>query len=77
MKTSRNPFGIPNSFTFQNAYVRDKQSLEAAFIENDLKIAEVEYECFAMWTWVLCTDGSLWLLDKTHGGGGMFVREKK
>lgn len=71
------PFGIPNSFAFPNALSRDVLALRTAFSVNGLEIADTQHEMHGMWVWVLCTNGELWLLDKSHGGGGMFQRESK
>jgi len=62
-----------NGFHFPRAEIRDRSSLDAAFGLHGHKIADIHYESFGMWVWVLSEDGQLWLNDFSHGGGGVFV----
>jgi hypothetical protein len=64
-----------NGFYFPNSEVRNKDRLDAAFAQHGMSIADIQYEMYAMWVWVLTTEGNLYLLDKSHGGGGCFAKQ--
>jgi len=72
----KNPYGIPDSFVFPNESTKDKDVLIEAFEVNGLTPFDFQYEMFGMMVWVLCSNGTLWLLDKSNGGGGVFILEK-
>jgi len=76
MRTSRLGY-IP----FNNADRFDDEKICAAFAAHALRVADISsWEAtqnrtrtdLRMWVWVLAHDGSLWLLDQSHGGGGRF-----
>jgi len=76
MLFQKNPYGIPDSFAFPNSLSRD-DSIRHAFELHGLIVADIHRVCLGIWTWVLCTNCELWLLDKSHGGGCMFIRDSK
>ena len=52
------------TFPFRNNLTRDSAALEAAFKEHEgLSVVDVQREMIGMMTWVLASDGSLWLHD--------------
>lgn len=59
-------------FTFANDTSRDDQCVQDAFVQHGMVAEAIERQSFSIWTYVLVDDGSLWLLDKSHGGGGYF-----
>lgn len=61
-------------FPFPNSGTRTDTEIEQAFTAEGLEVAAIQREMH-MWTWVLCTDASLWLHDKSHGGGGRFTQQ--
>lgn len=63
--------GIP----FKNDDTHDLEKLNKAFLPHGRKVELMQRELH-MWIWVVCDDGSLWLLDKSHGGGGIFKLQK-
>ena len=80
MQEAQEKYGPSNwhgkdAFHFPRGEIKDKACLDAAFGLYGLKVAEVQYECFGMWVWVMTQDGDLWLNDFSHGGGGVFVKE--
>jgi len=66
-----------NAFCFPNSETSYRKCLDAAFSLHGLTIDSVEYQSFGIWTWVLTTTGELWLHDKSHGGGGYFIRQSE
>lgn len=58
-------------FVFPNDETRSNSCLHTAFQVNGLEIADIQHDAH-MWTWVLTTNGDLWLHDKSHGCGGFF-----
>jgi hypothetical protein len=65
------------AFRFPNNEAKTRACIDEGFKFNGLEVADVSYDCGSIWTWVLCTNGELWLLDKSHGGGGRFTLEQK
>lgn len=59
-------------FAFSNADSRDNSKISAAFLSQGLHVAVVEQH-HLMWVYVLTEEGHLYLLDKSHGGGGFFT----
>lgn len=60
-------------FPFKNNNRLDLSLIEAAFEDHGMTVAEVEYKGrYKAQTFVLTTDGQLWLLDLSHDGGGCF-----
>lgn len=64
-------------FIFKNNQSRDNQIITEEFLKHGLVVADISRECFGMWTWVLLESGDLWVLDKSHGGGGIFTLHKR
>lgn len=60
---------------FKNSDCRDVEKIKAAFLERNMVVVDVSWECHGMWTWALIENGSLWCLDKSHGGGGRFAKD--
>lgn len=50
--------------------------LKGQFRMQGLEVADVQYELTFL-TWVLTTNGALYCMDTSHGGGGVFVLEQK
>lgn len=65
------------SFPFKNSESRDNELIKKAFADHGMTVADISRECLGMWTWVLLDNGELWVLDKSHGGGGVFTFERK
>jgi hypothetical protein len=61
---------------FPNSKIRDEAAIKDTFASKGLSVAAIQVE-LRMWTWVLCEDGSLWLHDMSHGGGGVFQLHSK
>ena len=68
--------GLTARFVFPNSKRLDKDAITAAFKEQGMEIAEIQWE-LACWTWVLTTTGHLYCHDTSHGGGGVFTLESK
>ena len=59
-------------FPFPNEDSRNDDAIKAAFQTHGFTVEDISRESFGMWTWVLLSNGELWLLDKSHGCGGVF-----
>jgi hypothetical protein len=64
-------------FEFPNSKNKDVPYIKEAFSEHNMEVVDVSWECFGMWTWALLSNGELWCLDKSHGGGGYFARDSR
>lgn len=64
-------------FRFSNSYSRNDQAITDEFSRHHLIVADISRECGDLWTWVLLENGDLWVLDKTHGCGGVFQLHKR
>jgi hypothetical protein len=59
---------------FANDKTRFDHSIRQVFKDSfGVEVADIHREMAGMWTWVLTSDGNLWLHDKSHGGGGEFT----
>jgi hypothetical protein len=56
---------------FKSSETNDHKKVGDVFAENGHFVVDIQREMH-MWIWVLTDDGGLWLLDKSHGGGGYF-----
>lgn len=74
LKYRKNDF-FYRGFTFPNSETKNRACLDLAFKTHGMIIADITYEMIGMLTWVLTEDGSLWIHDKSHGGGGGFSFE--
>jgi hypothetical protein len=63
-------------FPYPNDKTRSDEDVKAAFKAEGLEVVDIQREMY-MWTWVLCTDGTFWLHDKSHGGGGRFSLQSR
>ena len=57
-------------FGFPAGQARDSDVIAEYFAKYGRQVADTQQEMY-MWAWVLCTDGSLWPHDRSHGGGGV------
>lgn len=72
----KRPDGKVERFPFPNDERRNRAALEAAFREHGMEVADHQTVAIC-WTYVLTTDGDLYMHDTSHGGGGVFVLESR
>ena len=68
--------GTVMNFPFPNSNNRNDEAIEIAFLAEGMICADISRE-LPCWTWVLTDDGSLYLHDTSHGGGGYFTLQSK
>lgn len=59
---------------FNNKDTNDLQKVKDTFFKNNLEIIHI-YTLYYCWCYALASNGSLWLLDKSHGCGGCYQQE--
>lgn len=64
-------------FPFPRSDTQDKELVCDGFAARGMIVESIEYESYGMWVWVMVSGGALWLMDNSHGGGGIFTLEKR
>lgn len=65
---------LSTKIPFSNEDTRVFNKVKKAFAVFDLEVVATHTFSFK-WCYALVSDGSLWLLDKSHGGGGVYQQE--